>query len=51
VTIRRVLRDAGIRWQATKTWKASPDPDFAAKMHRILALYDAHPGWAGNLCR
>jgi transposase len=34
-TIRRVLREADIRWQATKTWKASRDPDFATKMARI----------------
>jgi transposase len=39
-TIRQVLRDAGVRWQATKTWKASRDPDFAVKMTRILQLYD-----------
>jgi DDE superfamily endonuclease len=39
-TIRRVLREAEISWQARKTWKASRDPDFAAKMARILDLYD-----------
>ena len=39
-TIRRVLREAEISWQARKTWKASRDPDFAAKMARILELYD-----------
>jgi transposase len=39
---RQILRAAGISWQATKTWKASRDPDFAAKMTRILDLYD-HP--------
>jgi transposase len=38
--VRRVLRDARISWQATKTWKPSRDPDFAAKMARVLALYD-----------
>jgi RHS repeat-associated protein len=41
-SVRQILRTAGIRWQATKTWKASRDPDFAAKMARILDLYD-HP--------
>jgi hypothetical protein len=41
-SIRQILRDAGIRWLATKTWKASTDPDFTAKMHRVLDLYD-HP--------
>lgn len=39
-TVRQVMRDAGVRWQATKTWKASRDPDFTAKMTRILELYD-----------
>jgi transposase len=39
-TVRQVLRDAGVRWQATKTWKTSRDPEFTAKMTRILALYD-----------
>jgi transposase len=41
-SVRTILRKAGISWQATKTWKASRDPDFAAKMARILDLYD-HP--------
>jgi transposase len=39
-TVRGILRDAGISWQATKTWKGSRDPDFAAKKARILELYD-----------
>jgi transposase len=39
-TVRQILRTAGVRWQATKTWKASRDPEFAAKMSRILDLYD-----------
>jgi transposase len=42
-SVRQILRAAGISWQATKTWKASRDPDFAAKMARILALYDRAP--------
>lgn len=42
-SIRRVLREAGIRWQATKTWKASRDPDFAEKMARILTPSDNPP--------
>ena len=29
--------------QATKTWKGSRDPEFAAKMTRILELYDRTP--------
>jgi hypothetical protein len=43
-TLRRMLRDAGVSWQGTTTWKASTDPDFLAKMHRILYLYDHPPG-------
>lgn len=39
-TVRQVLRDAGVRWQATKTWKTSRDPEFTVKMNRILELYD-----------
>src|SRR4051812_37046579 len=42
-TLRRILRAGGVSWQATTTWKASTDPDFIAKMHRILALYDQPP--------
>jgi transposase len=41
-SVRQILRAAGISWQATKTWKGSKDPDFAAKMARVLDLYD-HP--------
>lgn len=42
-TLRKILHAGGVSWQATKTWKASTDPDFADKMHRILALYDRPP--------
>lgn len=49
-TVRQILHDAGIRWQATKTWKASRDPDFAAKMARILALYDRPPADGRVIC-
>jgi len=46
-SVRQILHQAGIRWQATKSWKASKDPDFAAKMARVLDLYDHPPadGW------
>jgi len=47
-TVRRILRAAGVSWQATKTWKASKDPDFAAKKTRILGLYD-HPPTDGRV--
>lgn len=36
-TLRRILRAGGVTWQTTTTWKASTDPDFIAKMHRIMA--------------
>ena len=47
-TARRVLGQAGITWQQTKTWKRSRDPDFAIKMARILDLYD-HPPIDGRV--
>ena len=47
-TIRQVLRQAGISFQNTKTWKHSTDPDFAAKKQRILALYDQLAGLTGG---
>jgi transposase len=47
-TLRRILRAGGVSWQTTTTWKASTDPDFIAKMHRILALYD-HPPTDGRV--
>jgi transposase len=42
-TLRRILHEGKISWQTTTTWKASTDPDFLAKMHRVLALYDNPP--------
>ena len=49
-TVRAILRDADISWQATKTWKGSRDPDFAAKMARILDLYDRPPADGRVIC-
>ena len=49
-TLRRIQRDGGVSWQATKTWKASNDPDFAAKLDRILDLYDHPPGDGRVVC-
>jgi transposase len=49
-SVRQILRKAGIRWQATNTWKASKDPDFAAKMARVLDLYDHPPAEGRVLC-
>lgn len=49
-TVRGILRQAGIRWQAAKTWKASRDPEFTVKMARILNLYDQPPTDGRVLC-
>jgi transposase len=46
-SIRQVLHDGGINWLATKTWKASTDPQFLTKMRRVLNLYD-HPRRMGG---
>ena len=37
-------------WQTTTTWKASTDPDFIAKMRRILELYDHPPDDGRVVC-
>ncbi|MGY1976997.1 helix-turn-helix domain-containing protein, partial [Nocardia gipuzkoensis] len=47
-TVRQILKAGGVSWQATKTWKASNDPDFATKMARVLDLYD-HPPADGRV--
>jgi transposase len=39
----RLLGDAGLSFQRTRSWKASPDPDYAAKAERVLALYERAP--------
>ena len=33
-----VLAEAGLSFQRTRTWKASPDPDYEAKAARVLEL-------------
>lgn len=42
-TLRKVLKEQRISWQATKTWKAGTDPEFTEKMNRVLDLYDNPP--------
>jgi transposase len=37
----RLLADAGLSFQRTRSWKASPDPDYQARAERVLALYAA----------
>src|SRR4051795_10778250 len=39
----RVLAEAGLSFQRTRTWKASPDPDFEAKAARVLELTSDPP--------
>ncbi|MER5908837.1 helix-turn-helix domain-containing protein [Streptomyces mirabilis] len=43
-TLRRILRACKV------SWKASTDPDFIAKMHRVLALYDTPPADGRVIC-
>lgn len=49
-TLRQILTKQGISWQASKTWKAGKDPEFAAKMARILDLYDTPPADGRVIC-
>lgn len=39
----RLLAQAGLSFQRTRTWKASPDPDYETKAARVLALYAKAP--------
>src|SRR4051794_11138341 len=39
----RILARNGISLQRTRSWKQSPDPDYAAKAARVLALYREEP--------
>lgn len=48
--VRSILREAGIRWQATKTRKVSRDPEFSSKMALILELYDHPPADGRVIC-
>jgi transposase len=38
-----LLAEAGLSFQRTRTWKASPDPDYERKTARILELCDKPP--------
>ena len=49
-SIRQILHAGGVRWLATKSWKASADPQFIAKMRRVLDLYDHPPADERVLC-
>jgi transposase len=45
----RVLAQAGLSFQRTRTWKASPDPDYEPKAARILTLTSAPPADGGHV--
>ena len=45
----RVLAEAGLSFQRTRTWKASPDPDYEAKAARVLELRAAPPTDGGHV--
>ncbi|WP_260326266.1 IS630 family transposase [Streptomyces sp. TLI_185] len=49
-TLRRILHTGKVSWKTTTTWKASSDPDFIAKMQRVLALYDTPPDDGRVIC-
>jgi transposase len=41
--LRVLLAEAGLSFQRTRTWKASPDPDYEPKAARILGLCEKPP--------
>jgi transposase len=45
----RVLAEAGLSFQRTRTWKASPDPDYETKAARVLELKAAPPADGGHV--
>ncbi|HEX5898582.1 MAG TPA: IS630 family transposase [Solirubrobacteraceae bacterium] len=45
----RVLADAGLSFQRTRTWKASPDRDYEPKAARILELKACAPPDGGHV--
>ncbi|WP_229859725.1 IS630 family transposase, partial [Streptomyces anandii] len=49
-TLRRILDAGKVSWKTTITWKASTDPDFIAKMQRVLVLYDIPPDDGRVIC-
>lgn len=48
--LRQTLCAAGLSHQRTRSWKWSPDPDFAAKAERVLGLYRAKPDSGVVVC-
>ena len=45
----RVLAEAGLSFQRTRTWKASPDPDYETKAARVLELRATPPADGGHV--
>jgi hypothetical protein len=41
--LRQLLRDNGVSWQRTRTWKESNDPDFDVKLDRIEEVTTRFP--------
>jgi transposase len=48
--LRALLNHAGLSFQRTRSWKWSPDPDFADKAERVLALYREPPADGPVVC-
>ena len=49
-TLPRILHEAGLSHQRTRSWKWSPDPDFGAKAERVLSLYREPPADGPVVC-
>ncbi len=43
--LRQILHAAGVSWQRTRTWKASPDPDYEAKGQPCAAPVPRRRDW------
>jgi len=48
--LRQLLRQRGVRWRRTKTWKESADPQFVPKWRAIRRLYRRPPKDGRVLC-
>lgn len=49
-SLRQTLRAAGLSHQRTRSWKWSPDPEFAQKAQRVLSLYRHKPNDGVVVC-
>jgi transposase len=48
--LRQLLRQRGVRWRRTKTWKESTDPEFVPKWRAIRRLYRQPPQNGRVIC-